>query len=1611
MGRQGTPRTDASRASLAHRVGAYVSAHRLRRRWFALMGVLAAVVVVVTAGALTMPASTMTADVATLPEGASVPEGYTQQYTAKDEANGITVTAYAPEGVVPEGATLKASLLAQDSDEYAAAKQATGATDEEGAGFAAMDISFVDADGSEVEPTGDVYVNIDAAGILPEDADPESVTVQHLAEDESCAVASVDTVADAAGGAEGVVAISPDDVTAVQAAFTTDSLSTYTVTWKTASVESDSGSDSAAVEAYGDSDDVNSADAANTGTNLLQETFTGAEPSNPDAWKFFGAAGLTAAGQGSGTYQVKSTQGSWAYIGSNHGEGYLQLTDASNAQTGTVLYNEPVQSSLGLDIKFYQWQFNNTTGEPADGIGFFLVDGSTDLSEQGPQGDGFGGALGYSAIKINDHKTEPGLANGVLGVGLDVWGNYSAKESVGGSDTRDATDRQPSHTYSVTVRGAGKRDQNGDWTQGYGILAQNKVGNSLLQTSVPDQNKGQNVPGQSNGTLVNIHITPTDEKGDQYITVTLTNGTTTETPINNVKLEEKLPALVKFGFSASTGANNDVHFIRGLNVNTVLPAQSSIFMTKSVNHDETQGGVSTSKTTFAAGETVPYTFVVHNAGGKTLSNVHIDDPLIKNVYLEGGEQTSTTLASDQQAVFYGSLVLTEDQARAGSLTNTATAIGNDGEKDITTDDSVTIGTEIPSEPVEPLGEPEHSKKIGDNGDGTYTLALDVAGKTQTSGSTSTTPVDVVMIIDKSSSMNDAITTTPVTTYLTVDAGDVVKSDGRIETDTYTDLNYPFFHRYQKAVQTSRPTQTYYVQFNGQYVEVTENTETKFGERNTSYQAHVNWTANGNVVDPSTTQFYVQSTSPSSISRIDAVKQAASSFVDSAAQSAGASHIRIGVVSFSGTDSNEDTSDINRELTPVVDGSGGSNAEAIKQTINEIDAPEDGAGTYPDDAFKDANSMLSSSADGTRKVVIFFTDGGPGAASSSGWWGSDSWDIENNAANDAVAAALPLKQNGTTIYSVGVLDNANPAADISHVNANSEDVDKINAFMHAVSSNYPAASAFTSDKIGTRTPNSDYYKIAENADQLNEIFQDIFHDTTRTQAYSNVAIVDELSQWARVADTVTWETSEDAQTSSGYRVTDGVSFEVKDASGNTVQPGAAGYPDSVVFYYNPAGADAVDTTGTLTAVLGDGYELQDGWTYTLKFNVVPTAAAYNEYADGGYPDTGSEGTDLYTGEDNTPEGAVSCTSAGKRGFNSNNSAYVSYSVDDEKKVVYYDHPVLQASEIVSIPALQEKKTVDGMSASAGEFTFTVTTEGETAEEAMNIAGLLDGDTPAIAQGDGTWVYEFSNPAAIQIAENQESSTSVIRSSKNSKGLTFNPTQVGKTYTYIYREEQPEDKWQQLAAAIGEDSATEWKVDIAVERANDGTLQAVVKISMPGENDAWVPFDEKTYTSESEPIDPLVIPFENAIKPEVIIQKVDQSNNPLSGAEFALVSNGENESQPVAASDDDGAIFNLGALEDGSYTLIETKAPDGYQLPKDNVTFSIYHGKITSPQCGTKPLEIVDGNTIVVPNSTGKELPNTGGSGTTPLILGGLLLVAAAGCGYGLRRRHEGRGTRS
>lgn len=95
------------------------------------------------------------------------------------------------------------------------------------------------------------------------------------------------------------------------------------------------------------------------------------------------------------------------------------------------------------------------------------------------------------------------------------------------------------------------------------------------------------------------------------------------------------------------------------------------------------------------------------------------------------------------------------------------------------------------------------------------------------------------------------------------------------------------------------------------------------------------------------------------------------------------------------------------------------------------------------------------------------------------------------------------------------------------------------------------------------------------------------------------------------------------------------------------------------------------------------------------------------------------------------------------------------------------------------------------------------------------------------------------------------------------------------------------------------------------------------------------------------------------------------------------------------------------------MIETAAPNGYQMLAYpiQISWDTDGDLMASYAAGgaTTGGVTVDGNTIIVPNSTGAELPETGGVGTTFLTCGGLLLMAAAVGGYALRRR-RGKGAR-
>ncbi|MCD8127960.1 MAG: hypothetical protein LUD54_00045 [Oscillospiraceae bacterium] len=81
-------------------------------------------------------------------------------FTASD--GGVTVTAETQPDALPENAAFGVSILDEGSDEYASAAEAVGHdTGSEESGMAALDITFYDEEGTEIEPTQSVTVSID----------------------------------------------------------------------------------------------------------------------------------------------------------------------------------------------------------------------------------------------------------------------------------------------------------------------------------------------------------------------------------------------------------------------------------------------------------------------------------------------------------------------------------------------------------------------------------------------------------------------------------------------------------------------------------------------------------------------------------------------------------------------------------------------------------------------------------------------------------------------------------------------------------------------------------------------------------------------------------------------------------------------------------------------------------------------------------------------------------------------------------------------------------------------------------------------------------------------------------------------------------------------------------------------------------------------------------------------------------------------------------------------------------------------------------------------------------------------------------------------------------
>lgn len=319
-----------------------------------------------------------------------------------------------------------------------------------------------------------------------------------------------------------------------------------------------------------------------------------------------------------------------------------------------------------------------------------------------------------------------------------------------------------------------------------------------------------------------------------------------------------------------------------------------------------------------------------------------------------------------------------------------------------------------------------SKTIKKTGDSQFLLTLEAFATGSTTTTTSTDPVDIVLVLDVSGSMDDYMETysiSPNGTYYRKDSG------GDFRRVYYCSSCGGWFTR--KHVYSHRDTQ------------LTPKTS----------------------AESLGIQFY------SDVTKMDNLKTAVNGFIDSVAKKSPDSSIAI--VKFAGNKLDtvgNDTyekglytynySQIVQELTPVNTG-----ASSLKTAVSGLIAA---GATAADYGMQHAQSIINDvdvKNNGHQKVVIMFTDGEP----------NHDYNFDDKVANDTIEASKSIKDDKAIVYTIGCFGGQ----------AGSSDVD---TYMDYVSSNYPEATSMTNG--GNKADPANYYKTVSSAADLNNIFTEI-----------------------------------------------------------------------------------------------------------------------------------------------------------------------------------------------------------------------------------------------------------------------------------------------------------------------------------------------------------------------------------------------------------------------------------------------------------------------------------------------------------------------------------------
>ncbi|MDX2225716.1 MAG: autotransporter-associated beta strand repeat-containing protein, partial [Verrucomicrobiae bacterium] len=224
--------------------------------------------------------------------------------------------------------------------------------------------------------------------------------------------------------------------------------------------------------------------------------------------------------------------------GDSDGTGWLRMTDLAGTRATSARYGsifDSANTTIKINFDFAIWSNGGIAPGRADGIGFYLYDGSATFS-LGQDG----GSLGYANKNGN-----AGMNGGYLGIGIDQWGNYSAA-------TEGKNGGAGFLSNAVAVRGPGQGNT------GYEYLA----GSGSLTTNMDFDTYTARPTNAVDARSLEILITR-----ENQLTVSVKFGTNAYQELFTADLSGYTrPSTLGMGFFAGTGGAYQWHDLRNIEV-------------------------------------------------------------------------------------------------------------------------------------------------------------------------------------------------------------------------------------------------------------------------------------------------------------------------------------------------------------------------------------------------------------------------------------------------------------------------------------------------------------------------------------------------------------------------------------------------------------------------------------------------------------------------------------------------------------------------------------------------------------------------------------------------------------------------------------------------------------------------------------------------------------------------------------------------------------------------------------------------------------------------------------------------------------------------------------